>query len=119
MNYLIGKLKAFGTIYLVLDGIDELDIENQTHVLALVDTLLNQTELLVKVFITSRTEEFRIKRALQSHQAFHLSIKTLDEDITLFIKDEVNRIQAPHPLISDPTLKEEVVKALVDGAKGM
>lgn len=118
-RYLQGLLDNFERTYFILDGIDELDATNQTHLLALIDLLMNRTRQMVKVFVTSRTEEFRVKESLKQYPSVHLSSKHVDDDIAMFIKDEIRQISAPHPLTFDSELKDEVVQKLVKGAKGM
>jgi Cdc6-like AAA superfamily ATPase len=118
-RYLQDLLDNFERTYFILDGIDELDATNQKHLLALIDLLMNRTRQMVKVFVTSRTEEFRVKESLKQYPSVHLSSKHVDDDIAMFIKDEIRQISAPHPLTFDSELKDEVVQKLVKGAKGM
>lgn len=118
-DYLIGKLKEYRTVYLIIDGLDELDSRNQGNVLKLITQILQRTEFVAKVFITSRTEELQVKNALQSYGAIRLSETHVNKDITLYIKDQIEQLEAPHPLLSDIALKENVIQALTDGAKGM
>jgi hypothetical protein len=119
MRYLANILKSFGTTFMILDGVDELSAEEQTNTLKLIEMLLQQSDLIVKVFVTSRTEEFRVKKALQNHGVLYMSQNVVDADIATFIEDKIELIDAPHPLVTNPTLKFEVVQALVNGAKGM
>lgn len=104
---------------MILDGVDELSPEEQTNTLKLIEMLLQQSEIIVKIFVTSRTEEFRVKKALQNHGALYMSQDIVDADIATFIEDKVELIDAPHPLVTNPMLKFDVIQALVNGAKGM
>jgi hypothetical protein len=118
-RYLLGLLSKYDTTYLVLDGIDELDAANQTQLLALIDFLINPTSGTVKIFVTSRTEEFRVKKSLKTYSAIHLSSKHVNDDIAMFIEDEIDKISDPHPLASNAELRYEVIQILVKGAKGL
>ena len=118
-RYLQDLIGNFKIIYFVLDGIDELDATSQTQLLALIELLMNQTRQTVKVFVTSRTEEIRVKGALKQYPSIYLSSRHIDNDIAMFIKDEISQISAPHPLAFDLELRDEVVQRLVKGAKGM
>lgn len=118
-RYLQDLIGNFKTTYFVLDGIDELDAANQTQLLSLIDLLMKRTQRTVKVFVTSRTEELRVKESLKQYPSIYLSSRHLDDDITMFIKDEISLISAPHPLVFDLELRDEVVRKLVKGAKGM
>ncbi len=118
-KYLLELIKQFNVLYLVLDGIDELDAESQTQSLSLIDMLITQTSNTVKIFVTSRTEEVRIKHALKIYPAFSLSEVEIDKDIATYVKGEMSNIHAPHPIASNQELREEVTRALVEGAKGM
>ncbi|KAJ4358816.1 hypothetical protein N0V95_002738 [Ascochyta clinopodiicola] len=118
-EYLVGILKDYSTVYLILDGLDELNPHNQSCILELSQQLLQRTEMVTKVFVTSRTEELQVKKALRSYRAFRLSDKLVSDDIALYIKDKIEQLEAPHPLLSDDALKGNVIQALVNGAKGM
>ncbi|KAF2995372.1 hypothetical protein E8E13_003624 [Curvularia kusanoi] len=117
-HYLASILKTFGTTYLILDGIDELVPEEQTNCLKLIEMLMRQSEIKVKIFVTSRTEEFRVKKALQNHGVLYMSRERVDSDIARYIKDEIGRMDAP-PLSNDKALRNEAVCRLVEGSQGM
>ena len=68
---------------------------------------------MVKIFVTSQTEEYLIKTAMRSHRSFELSTECLLQDISLFVENKVN------PLLQDVVLQQDVVQALVSSAKGM
>jgi hypothetical protein len=119
MRYLASILKSFGTTFMILDGIDELLPEDQTNCLKLIEMLMKQSELLVKTFITSRTEEFRVKQALQHHGTLYMLRDKVDSDIAKYVEGEIQRVEAPHPLTNDTSLRDEVIQALVNGSQGM
>jgi len=118
-NYLASTLQHFGSVYIVLDGIDELRADEQANAFKLIETLLQRPSIIVKVSVTSRTKGFRVKRALQRHGTLYMFQDKVDADIAKFVEEEVEMTEAPHPLTVEPTLKFEVIQALVQGAKGM
>lgn len=118
-HYLRSLMLSLQCTYIILDGLDELNQDNQRCVLDFINTLLQDTGVLVKLCTTSRTEEVRIKKALQAHSTFRLAEHLIAQDIALYIGDEIGLIDSPHPLSHDPELRQEVISALVAGAKGM
>lgn len=117
-KYLCQLLRRFTTTYMIIDGVDELSHENQTHMLDFLNQLQGSA-FTVKIFVTSRTEEYRIKKALQTPNIIRLSEKHVDSDIALLINDKLGELEDQHPILLDSKLKQEVIKALVNGAKGM
>lgn len=117
--YLLDLLSRFDITYLILDGIDELDATNQTQLLALIGLLITWKSRSIKILITSRTEEFRVRESLKMYPAVHLSSKQVDDDIAMYIRGEISNIPAQHPIAFDHELRDEVVQMLVKGAKGM
>lgn len=118
-RYLQDLIGNFEITYFVLDGIDELDAANQTQLLALIDLLITRTPRTIKFFVTSRTEEFRVKESLKIYPAIHLSSKQVDDDIAMYIRGEISNVPSQHPIASDHELRDEIVQILVKGAKGM
>jgi Cdc6-like AAA superfamily ATPase len=117
-RYLLELIKRYHKTYVLLDGIDELNHDSQISILELVNQMLG-SGMDIKTFITSRTEEYRVKKALQHSSIIRLSEKHVDEDISLLINDKLSRLDPHHPILLDENLKNEVVRVLVDGAKGM
>jgi hypothetical protein len=117
-NYLMETLQDFRTVYIVLDGIDEIAQENQQILLALINDMLRKHSNL-KIFVTSRTEEYWIRKVMDTHRNVHLSEACTKSDITLFIQDHLDAASNSGPLSANEGLKEKVLAALVEGANGM
>jgi Cdc6-like AAA superfamily ATPase len=117
-RYLLELVKRYNKTYVLLDGIDELSHDSQSSVLESVDQMMG-SGLDMKIFITSRTEEYRVKKALRYSSIIRLSEKHADGDISLLINDKLSRLDPQHPVLLDEALKNEVAMALIDRAKEM
>jgi hypothetical protein len=118
-DYLVKSLEEFGEVYLILDGIDELDHDGQSKLLELLVLLLDSSDTVFKVFLNSRPEEYRIKRAMKAHLNFQISVAHVEHDIALFVADEIRQLETPHPLVDDGDLKQEVIRLLTARAHGI
>jgi hypothetical protein len=118
-EYLIKSLQKFHTVYLILDGIDELDHDGQSNFLTLIMLLLDNSDVVFKVFLNSRPEEYRIKRVMRAHPTFQISAAHVEHDIALFIDDQIHQLETPHPLVDNEDLKQEVIQLLTARAHGM
>ncbi|KAF2825246.1 hypothetical protein CC86DRAFT_407469 [Ophiobolus disseminans] len=117
-RYLLEILRDFSTVFVVLDGIDEIAQDNQLYVLDLVGKLIKQHPNL-KVFLTSRIEEYWIRKAMATYWNIQLSQTYLKDDITLYVQDSLDEADIMSPLSNNPRLRKEVCEALVAGAQGM
>jgi Cdc6-like AAA superfamily ATPase len=117
-RFLIEILQDFRTVYIILDGIDEISQENQSVLLGLISDLLGKHSNM-KIFVTSRTEEYWIRKAMKPHKNVHLSEASIKDDITLYVQDHLNAAASSGPLSMNDELKEKVLDALVKGANGM
>ena len=114
--HLLGK---FSKCYLVLDGLDELNRNAQAAILSLIHRLQNSTKPIIKILVTSRIEEHLIRKELHVYPSLELSSTTLHDDIQLFVQETVQSMALDNPKLSDPTLSNDVTRALVEGANGM
>lgn len=119
-EFFVEDLGNFKTVFIVIDGIDELDRDGQHTIVDLITDLLRPSTYLVKIFVTSRPEEFFVKISLRSHTHIDLSVTRIDEDIDVFIRDMIDtRVAKQNPLLLNEVLRSEVVNALLQGAQGM
>lgn len=108
----------FKAVYLVLDGLDELQLENQKYTINAIRKC--GTSCILKTFVTSRQEEPFIRHALSSAQSMELSSKTLHNDIELFVAGAIEQKVNCGALIGlDLSLKADVIAALMNGAENM
>jgi Cdc6-like AAA superfamily ATPase len=116
--FFLKLLQDFREVFIIVDGLDELAADDQTVILSRIEEIL-QGHSKAKMLITSRIEEFRIKRAMSSYHTVHLSEESLKEDITLVIRASLAAMDDISPLSTNEKLRDEVAHALNTGAKGM
>ncbi|KAH7397433.1 hypothetical protein BKA66DRAFT_241811 [Pyrenochaeta sp. MPI-SDFR-AT-0127] len=120
LDYLADLIKIFDRAYIILDGLDQLTTDGQTVVLDIIQNLLYNATIISKIFVTSRLEEYIIKRSLKSHKTIQLSNGCTQDDMELFITESITSTLIPqNPLLKDARLREDVIKALLKGANGM
>ncbi|KAF1953763.1 hypothetical protein CC80DRAFT_419155 [Byssothecium circinans] len=119
-NFLDRLLREFETVFFVIDALDELSPEHQNYALELIAHFLCTSTPTVKIFVTSRAEERSIKLSLKAHKSIDLSIPEVEQDISMFIAEMVDkRAVDQNPILKSSKIKEEVVTTLARGAKGM
>ncbi|KAH7372281.1 hypothetical protein BKA66DRAFT_551263 [Pyrenochaeta sp. MPI-SDFR-AT-0127] len=120
LEYLLDILKDFDKSYLIVDGLDQFATDDQSIVLEMIDTLLQDKSIVVKIFVTSRREEYLIKRSLKKYTAVYSSKETIGADVRLFVEERIKLIsEKQNPLLEDDRLKRDVVAALLAGADEM
>jgi hypothetical protein len=114
--------KLFSTCLVVVDGIDELPRESQFTMVGAIKSTMNIDKTLIKTLVSSRSEENDIRRALLGPDFYSVEISTdnISNDIRVFINDEVDaRIKRGRLVLGNPSIKDEIVRALTLGAKDM
>lgn len=99
---------------IIVDGLDEIsrDRSDVTRLLAELSKCLS-----IKVILSSRPE-IDIRRRLSSFTP--ISIAACSADLQLYVASEIEkRISSGSLTISDPLLKEEIMRTLVERAEGM
>jgi Cdc6-like AAA superfamily ATPase len=118
--FLKALLQDFRRVTVIMDGIDQLALDSQSVVLSFMDDLRSDSSFTTKVLITSRSEEYFIKRTLKAHKIIHLYNDNTQDDIALFVERYLNSSLAKqNTLLENARLKQEVVQALLSGANGM
>lgn len=119
-NCLFSVISLFPKIFLLIDGVDELGKEEQATVLSILRQLAGGTDYTVKIFVSSRREEPYIVKQLEGFRRIDLSTPCLSSDIAYFVKETVkSKIESGELVIRNPSLEQDIVKMLVDGADGM
>lgn len=119
-DFLTRLFREFGTIYLVIDAIDELSPDNQRHVLDLIADLLSvPSPPIIKTFVTSRPEEHRVRAALANHESISLSTAEVNNDISQYIAGMISTMSQQNSLLKNETIKQEISSVLTAGAEGM
>jgi hypothetical protein len=104
----------------VIDGIDELSKTDQTKIIEVACQAVCSNETLMKVFLSSRSEEPYIRKSLQEYNYIELSSVVIANDVERFVQDSVDaKVKSGEIVIRNPGLRTEIVNALVDGAKDM
>jgi hypothetical protein len=107
--------KALGNVFLIIDGLDE--CEYRDNLFPILGRIASCTHLL----ITSRdTREIRM--SLQEYVSHRISISPSDMqgDIRRFVTGEVHEHHRRGRLLArNPSLLDEIIERLVDGADGM
>ena len=110
------SLEGFDTIYLMLDAIDE-SLPREDLLKTLRDLVFDPRFQKIQLLATSR-EYIDIETAMEQISApVSMLNPFLDEDIRVYVRSQVQ--QNPKFKLWSAHLKEEVVDALVTGAKGM
>jgi Cdc6-like AAA superfamily ATPase len=119
-SLLFQVLQRYRHTLVVIDGIDELSKADQATIIEIAHRASRSEETVVKVFVTSRSEEPYIRRSLKSYNQIELSAAVIANDVKCFVKDSVEaRIESGEIVVRNPGLKMEITNALVDGAKDM
>ena len=119
INLLLNVLAHFTKLFLVLDGIDELTKDGQLFIAEMVKLLL-LSQTTVKIFITSRREEVTIRKMFDMYPHINMSAAYLHADISSYVNHSVqSRIESSDLVVQNPGLKQEIIDALIEGAKDM
>lgn len=117
-QFLVQYLQQIDAPFIVFDGLNEIFQENQPTVLSFINTVLRKHSK-IKIFVTSRAEEYWIKKAMEPHRSLHLSSSCNQNDMIIFVQDYLDKLEDPSPLVRDERLKKVVIDALVAKAQGM
>lgn len=110
----VGQCNASGTVYLVLDALDECDERtNRAPMIRLLDELKKCT---ARVLITSRQFAPDIDRLLQDCDA--ITIEAAASDVRAYLVDHIARSPRAARLM-DEALKERVIGDILSKSQGM
>lgn len=105
---------------IVLDGIDELSKADQATIIEITHRAASLKQTIVKIFLSSRSEEPYIRKSLQRYNGLELSAAVIADDVKCFVKASVEaKLESGEIVIRNPDLKMEIIYALVEGAKDM
>jgi len=121
--YLCLSRPQWKEIFLVLDGIDELPSEGQSEVLQMLQHVNSGEKFRVKTFICSRRQGSVIVRAVDklSDDCLHdIRMDDVREDISAFTRAIVEaKVRSSELHLQDPSMQDEIIIALANGAKDM
>ena len=108
------------TLYIVIDGLDELEKLERDRLLKSLASLIAQGPNL-KIFISGRDSlAAELTRKLPTHERIPMACDGAQLDITMFIKDTLQeKLTGGELIVRDQGLIAEINQALTDGADGM
>ena len=107
-------------VYVVLDGLDQLDRDGQYAVLNLVELLLQSSTVVVKVFATCQPEEDLVRSRLKKYRCPEITPSQTADAIALLVHARLATFaDEDNPVLKDPSIRKDVADALLRGAKGM
>jgi NACHT domain len=110
----------FQNIILVIDGLEEVDEADRNTILRCLKTLISCPGLSVKLFITSR-EDQNILSILSPLPESSFRVRILETATSTNVENYVREsVDSMLPVVlSNASLKAEVIQTLITGAKGM
>ncbi|KAF5243563.1 hypothetical protein FANTH_8142 [Fusarium anthophilum] len=109
--------------FIVIDGLDEVDIVRQIGLLKFLRDVLDQLAEphRIKLLLSSReTSSSDINRILPRVTRLHTGLKPTSADIQLYAEDIIaNKILANELIINDPGLESEIIETIHRKEKGM
>lgn len=120
LDSILGQtLKNHSRIFVILDGIDECDKNDQKILLEKMKQFLTLGNRDLRIFITCR-EESQVLASLSDLRKILVSTMSNAEDISNYISTAVSRSKASGELhISDRELEQEIITSLATKARGM
>lgn len=118
---LILELKMRSTVYIALDAIDELRQEARSELIEALHRIVNESDGLVKVLVTSRNDA-QIEGLLQSAPTIEISPAENQCDIEKFVASQLRAIVRGRRLLNgspSETLLEKMRISLINGAREM
>lgn len=114
---LVEVSKSYDQVFIVIDALDE--CQDQDLFLPLITSLLQDSPIKTKIFVTSRRE----KRILNSFTKLgcpmiQIEAKKVDIDIAVFVSSEIDRRVVDYGTI-DKDIKAKIKTALVSQSNGM
>lgn len=106
---------------IIIDALDECDPVRRHELLKGLDTVIQQSASLVKVFVSSRDDNDIVCRLVHSPNMF-IQANDNSEDIARFVHSEVDQSVKDRRLLSgnvSADLKSRIITALIEGAQGM
>lgn len=109
-------IACFGSVYVVIDGVDECD-ESTADVVSML-TAIPDASSNVSICVLSRDEQ-EIRQAL-AESFLHIDIQAQSEDVNLYVAAEIDaRIRRNQLRLKNMALKDEILHALVQNHGGM
>lgn len=106
--------------FIIIDGIDEIQLREQDELCGFVETLLGLPECVVKIFMSCRPEAVSQKKAFHPPLSITISPELILDDIRSFVEMSIEeKMQTGDLVFGDPGLRHEIIDRLTIGAKEM
>ncbi|KAL6792575.1 hypothetical protein GGI42DRAFT_364041 [Trichoderma sp. SZMC 28013] len=117
VEVLVQLVDEYPAVTFVLDALDEVDQEDRQELLDALTRILQESNSLVRVFISSRSN-YDIAFYLKGTPNIYIEADDNAEDISTFIDTQLTSARLLHGKLT-PSLREEITSTLQEGAKGM
>ncbi|SCO91007.1 uncharacterized protein FRV6_15135 [Fusarium oxysporum] len=115
--------KSLDDWFIVIDGLDEVDVARQIGLLKFLREVFNQLQepRRIKVLLSSReTCSSDIVRILSEATRLYTGLKPTSSDIRLYAEDIItNKVASKELIVSDPELVDEIIEVIHQKEKGM
>ncbi|KAK2674239.1 hypothetical protein RAB80_009223 [Fusarium oxysporum f. sp. vasinfectum] len=115
--------KSLDDWFIVIDGLDEVDVARQIGLLKFLREVFNQLQepRRIKVLLSSReTCSSDIDRILSEATRLYTGLKPTSSDIRLYAEDIItNKVASKELIVSDPELVDEIIEVIHQKEKGM
>lgn len=120
LEIIIKTLSSFSRVFLVLDGIDELDSAEQGAAYDIIKQLLSIDRCSIKIFISCRPNALPSKWVTNRDRSLSISLDHVSNDLSQFVAHSVDQaIESGDLTLGDPSLRQEIVDSLREGAQDM
>ncbi|KAK6842958.1 hypothetical protein PG987_003818 [Apiospora arundinis] len=116
-SVLLDLLDEYPAVTIIIDALDEVDGEGRQELMDILSELLQDSNSLVKVFISSR-DSADIALSLEGSPNVYIEAEDNTLDVETFITDRLAKAKLLHGKLPD-TLHTEISDTLLSGAKGM
>lgn len=117
--HLVEVAESFERVYIVIDALDE--CPDPDMVFSLIAALAQCVSAKIKIFVTSRREQFILHSFRKLHSpTLEIEAKKVDKDIMVFVDAEIDHRSKDYEYGTiDQVLKAQIREALVAQANGM
>ncbi|KAI9704106.1 MAG: hypothetical protein M1836_006967 [Candelina mexicana] len=115
------NIAADDPIIIIIDALDEANDAQRGDLFAAFEQILQKAQNVVKIFVSSRTD-WDIVDSFEQHSNVGIKEEMNSEDIKTFTKYKIQEAIETKRLLRgrvSPSLRNDIMKALIDGAQGM
>ena len=105
--------ECYSLITIVIDALDECDLEKRTDLLETLESILQESSSLVKIFVSSRDDQ-DIVLHLRDYPNLELSSEMNKDDISSFVSAETYNLIKRKKLLALSTNKEKLKIEIIE-----